>query len=67
MKARMGRPPLAEGKVREIVFTVRISAEERDALVAAAHRTGQPVTRWARDSLLRAARKADGIGSGPYV
>ena len=51
----MGRPPLAEGKARGIIFTVRVSPEERDTILAAAKRTGQPVTQWARDALLRTA------------
>jgi predicted HicB family RNase H-like nuclease len=51
----MGRPPLAEGKARRIVFTVRISAEEHEAFVAAAERAGQPVTQWAREALLFAS------------
>ncbi len=50
----MGRPPLAEGKVREIVFTLRLSAEERDSLVSAAGVV--PVTQWARQILLAQAR-----------
>jgi predicted HicB family RNase H-like nuclease len=55
VKARMGRPPLAEGKARGVVFTLRISAEEREAFTAAAERTGQPVTQWAREALLLAS------------
>ncbi len=54
----MGRPPLADGKAREIVFTLRLSSEERDALLVAAERAGKPVTQWARSSLLRAADMA---------
>jgi hypothetical protein len=54
-RARIGRPPLAEGKARDIVFTVRVSPEERQAFVAAAERSGQPVTQWARDALVFAA------------
>jgi predicted HicB family RNase H-like nuclease len=59
VKARMGRPPLAEGKAREIVFTLRLSPEERDAIVAAAARMGNPVTQWARGALLAAAAHPD--------
>jgi hypothetical protein len=51
----MGRPPLADGKARTIVFTLRLSLEEQDAVVAAAARSGEPVTRWAREILTRAA------------
>jgi predicted HicB family RNase H-like nuclease len=51
----MGRPPLADGKARAVVFTLRLSPEERDALVAAAERDGKPVTPWARETLMHAA------------
>ena len=52
MKARMGRPPLAEGRAKEIIFTMRLSSEERDAIVVAAERAGKPVRQWARETLL---------------
>jgi predicted HicB family RNase H-like nuclease len=51
----MGRPPLAEGRVKGIIFTMRLNPEERDAIVAAAEREGKPVRQWAREALLRAA------------
>jgi uncharacterized protein (DUF1778 family) len=51
----MGRPPLAEGKAKGIVFTLRLSQDEQSALVAAAERAGKPVTQWARNVLLAAA------------
>ena len=54
-KVRIGRPPLAAGKAREIVFTLRLTETERDIIVAAAERAGMKPTLWARESLLRAA------------
>ena len=51
----MGRPPLAEGRAKGIVFTLRLSPADRDAIVAAAERAGKPVTQWARDLLIGAA------------
>lgn len=57
----MGRPPLAEGKAREVVFTVRLSQEEREEIAAAAGRDGKAVTQWARAALLRTAQ-ADNAG-----
>ena len=48
----MGRPPLAEGRAKEIIFTMRLSSEERDAIVVAAERAGKPVRQWARETLL---------------
>jgi uncharacterized protein (DUF1778 family) len=52
----MGRPPLADGKARGIVFTLRLSADERDAIETAAEQTRKPVTQWAREILLEATR-----------
>jgi len=52
----MGRPPLPEGEVREIVFTLRLSEAERDRIVEAAKLAGQPATRWARETLVAATR-----------
>lgn len=54
-RAKMGRPTLPEGKARAVVFTVRLSPEELESLRAAATRLGQPVTQWARESLLAAS------------
>ena len=51
----MGRPPLAEGKAKD-VFTLRLSHDELSEIVAAATRSGQPVRQWARDVLLKTAR-----------
>ncbi len=53
---RIGRPPLPDGAAREIVFTLRISATERDAMAEAAKLAGKPVTRWAREVLVERAR-----------
>ena len=55
MKARMGRPPMAEGEAKGVIFTVRLNPQERDALVAAAERARKPVRQWAREALLAAA------------
>lgn len=52
---KMGRPPLPEGKAKGVVFTLRLSDDERVAIVEAAGRAGQPVTQWARNILIRAA------------
>jgi uncharacterized protein (DUF1778 family) len=38
------------------VFAVRLSDEERRAIDRAAESEGKPVTKWARDVLLAAAR-----------
>jgi len=59
----MGRPPLPEGEARGVVFTVRMSEAERDTLVDAARRAGEPVTKWAREILVTVAR-ASGEANG---
>lgn len=50
-----GRPPLKNGTAKVGMFTLRLSAEERAAVIAAAERAGKPVTQWAREALLAAA------------
>jgi len=52
---RMGRPPLGDGKSRGVVFTLRLTREERDTIVAAAESDGKAVTQWARDVLVASA------------
>jgi hypothetical protein len=54
-RIKMGRPPLPNGKAKDVVFTLRLTEAERDDLVAAAKHAGKPVTRWARDTLLSAS------------
>jgi hypothetical protein len=54
VKARIGRPPLADGKAKEVIFTMRLNQEERDAIVAAAERAGKPIRQWARETLVAA-------------
>ena len=55
-RPRMGRPPLAEGTARTEVFAMKLSADERAAIDAAAERANMPVTQWARGALLEATR-----------
>lgn len=52
-----GRPAFQEGTARTSVFTMKLSDEERTAIDAAAERAGIPVTRWAREALLNAAKE----------
>ena len=49
----MGRPLLGEDAM-SVVFTLRLTEKERDALVKSAEREGKPVTAWARETLLAA-------------
>ena len=57
-KPKMGRPPLAPGSAREIVFTIRLTEAERDAIVRAAKTSGGAPTKWAREALVAAAERA---------
>lgn len=54
-KPKMGRPPLAAGLAKDVVFTLRISEAERDLIAAAAQQAGKAPTRWAREVLLERA------------
>lgn len=56
-KPKMGRPQLPEGAAHRIVFTMRVSAAEKQAIDAAATRAGKPTTRWAREILVERARE----------
>ena len=60
MSARGGRPPLREEERRRVLLSVRFSEEERRALDAAAKRSGESLSDWARRSLLDAATGAAG-------
>jgi hypothetical protein len=55
-----GRPAFAVGTAKTGVFAIRLSDEDRATIEAAAERAGKPVTGWARETLLAAAR-ADGL------
>ena len=55
-KAKIGRPALPRGEARDVVFTLRLSEAERDAIAAAAKQAGKPPTQWACELLLETAR-----------
>jgi len=50
----MGRPTLPKNEKRK-VFSLRFSKPEREQIKKAAKKADQPVTKWAREALLRAA------------
>lgn len=50
-----GRPAFAEGTAKTGVFAIRLSDDERSAIVAAAERDGKPITQWAREILIQAS------------
>ena len=51
-----GRPSLPVGTARTVVFSIKLSREERAAISEAAERDGKPVTQWAREALIHCAR-----------
>ncbi len=55
MTAKRGRPALAEGKGRDVLFTIRLTKAERAAIAKAAASAGKPETRWARETLVTLA------------
>lgn len=55
MSARRGRPRLAEGEGRSVVFTLRLTELEHADIELAARLSGEPVSRWAREALLQEA------------
>jgi hypothetical protein len=53
-KKKMGRPKLPKDEKRK-VFSLRVSKPEWERVKTAAKKAGQPVTRWARETLLAAS------------
>lgn len=62
-KPKLGRPALEAGTARTAVFSFKLSEQERAELVQAAG--AEPVTAWAREVLLAAARRGRTEGSFP--
>lgn len=53
---RMGRPPKPPGEKQSAALTVALTPAERELVERAA--AGRPTATWARETLLRAARRA---------
>lgn len=53
-----GRPSFTEGTARTEVFTLKLSADERAAIIDAAERDGKLVTQWAREMLIQSATRS---------
>lgn len=56
--AKMGRPPKAEEQRKASSINLRLTAEERREVDAAAERAGVPVSEWVRRVILEAAGRA---------
>jgi uncharacterized protein (DUF1778 family) len=54
-KRGRGRPRINPAEVRTVMFTIRVSLEERELIREAAERDGATASDWARDILLAAA------------
>lgn len=54
-RAKLGRPPLAAGKAKAAMFTLRLTPDERAAIERAAQRVGKSASQWAREMLLAAS------------
>lgn len=52
----MGRPKLPAGEGKRTHLIVRLSAEEKAAIEAAAEHAGASVSAWVREALLAAAK-----------
>jgi hypothetical protein len=57
MNAKMGRPPKDPEDRRTKMVSVPLTEAEREEVDAAADAAGVKIAAWARDVLLRAARK----------
>ena len=56
-KRKPGRPPLPEGEARTVKVLVALTPDEATASQARATRAGKTLAGWARDVLVRAARR----------
>ena len=56
----MGRPKKPDSERKANVLRIRLTSEERQSLDEAAQKTGQETSTWARDLLLKIAKKEDG-------
>lgn len=56
-KSRMGRPPKPKGEARPERFQIRLNPDERKTLDAAAKLAGADTSTWAREALLKLARR----------
>jgi len=54
--AKRGRPPKNAEERKELMFCVRLTAEERQVIEDAAASAGLPASQWARRLLINAAR-----------
>jgi hypothetical protein len=51
-RKKMGRPSFPEGQAKSVLFSLRLSQTERDAIERAAEAAGENASEWARRTLL---------------
>ena len=56
-KKKMGRPPLAAGMAKKVLYQLRLTTAERKDYEQAAARAGIKLSAWIRDRLDRAAKR----------
>lgn len=56
---RRGRPTISPERKKTITPTFRVNAEELAEIETASQRAGQGLSTWIRETLLRAARRAN--------
>ncbi|MGC1275993.1 MAG: hypothetical protein WBC44_19990 [Planctomycetaceae bacterium] len=62
MNAKMGRPPKTPDERRVETIRVPLTEAEKAVIDTAAERDGAKVTTWAREALLKAAKKRAASG-----
>lgn len=63
-KIKMGRPKISEEKAKSVVFQVRISKTEHEAICKASLKSGLKESQWARKVLLKSAKNKTAIITG---
>ena len=56
--ATMGRPPLPDEQRKVHTFRIRMTDEDREQINRAAESQGEAASEWARQILLKAAKRA---------
>jgi hypothetical protein len=54
-KSRMGRPAMPKGTANNVLFAVRVAANEADKIQQAIKKSGLSKPDWARNALIQAA------------
>jgi hypothetical protein len=55
MKTKMGRPKMPKGTANNVLFAVRVAANEAAKIQSAIRKSGMSKPEWARSALIQAA------------